>query len=55
MTGILSMLIFSGLRVIVAVDHPYAGPVKLNPEALLTVLEEFGVKATVITRKWKRC
>jgi hypothetical protein len=44
MTGVLSLLIFSGLLVIVAVDHPYAGPVKLQPEALLAVLEDFGIK-----------
>ena len=41
MTAILSLLIFSGLLVIVAVDQPYAGPVRLQPEALLAVLEEF--------------
>jgi len=41
MTGVLSLLIFSGLLVIVAVDQPYAGPVRLQPEALLAVLEEF--------------
>jgi hypothetical protein len=44
MTGILSLLIFSALLVIVAVDHPYAGPVRLPPEALLAVLEDFGAK-----------
>ena len=45
MTGILSLLIFAGLLVIVATDHPYAGPVRVQPEALLAVLEEFGEKA----------
>ena len=44
MTGILSLLIFSALLVIVAVDHPYAGAVRLQPEALLAVLEDFGAK-----------
>ena len=43
MTGILSLLIFSGLLVIVAVDHPFAGAVKVQPEALAAVLEDFGV------------
>jgi hypothetical protein len=42
MTGILSLLIFSGLLVIIAIDHPFAGTVKVQPEALHAVLEEFG-------------
>src|SRR5215210_3793674 len=45
MTGILSFLIFSGLLVITVTDHPYAGPVRVQPEALLAVLEDFGAKA----------
>ncbi|MGO4573143.1 bestrophin-like domain [Microvirga sp. 2TAF3] len=45
MTGILAFLIFSGLHVIVAIDHPFAGTVKVQPEALSVVLEEFGTKA----------
>ena len=44
MTGILSLLIFSVLLVVVAIDHPYAGPVRLHPEALLAVLEDFASK-----------
>ena len=43
MTGILSFLIFSGLLVITVIDHPFAGPVRIQPEALSAVLEEFGV------------
>jgi hypothetical protein len=45
MTGILSFLIFSVLLVIVAVDHPYAGPVRLHPEGLSAALEDFAAKA----------
>ncbi|HZA93648.1 MAG TPA: hypothetical protein VE420_13580 [Gemmatimonadales bacterium] len=45
MTGILALLIFSTLLVIVAVDHPYAGPVRLQPEALFALLEEFAAKS----------
>ena len=41
MTGILSFLIFSGLLVITAIDHPFAGAVKVQPEALSAVLEDF--------------
>ena len=41
MTGMLSVLIFSGLFVIIAIDHPFAGSVKVRPEALSTVLEDF--------------
>ena len=42
MTGILSVLIFSGLLTVVAIDHPFAGAVKVGPEALTLVLEDFG-------------
>ena len=45
MTGILSFLIFSGLLVITAIDEPFAGVVKLEPESLAAVLEDFGVTA----------
>ncbi len=45
MTGILSFLIFSGLFVIVAIDHPFAGAVRVQPEALAAVLEDFGAAA----------
>lgn len=43
-TGILTFLIFSGLLVIVAIDHPFSGPVRVHPEALAAVLEDFGAK-----------
>ena len=45
MTGILAFLIFSGLLVIIVIDHPYAGPVSVQPEALSAVLEDFGAQA----------
>ncbi len=41
MTGALSILIFSGLLIIVAIDHPFAGSVKVGPEALTMLLEDF--------------
>ena len=44
MTGALCALIFSGLLIIVAIDHPFAGTVKVGPEALNAVLEEAGAK-----------
>jgi Protein of unknown function (DUF4239) len=44
MTGMLSALVFSGLFVIVAVDHPFSGSVKVQPEALAVVLEDFGAE-----------
>ncbi len=42
MTGALSLLIFSGLLTIIAIDHPFAGTVKVGPEAIYSVLEDFG-------------
>jgi hypothetical protein len=42
MTGALALLIFSGLLVIVAIDHPFAGLAKVEPEALSLVLEDLG-------------
>jgi hypothetical protein len=45
MTGILCFLIVSGLLVIIAMNHPFAGSVKVQPEALSAVLEDFGAKA----------
>ena len=41
MTGVLSVLIFSSLLVIIAIDHPFAGSVKVQPNALAAVLEDF--------------
>jgi hypothetical protein len=45
MTGILAFLIFSGLHVIIAIDHPFAGPIRVQPEALSAVLEDFSAQA----------
>ena len=42
MTGALSALIFSGLLVIVSIERPFAGTVKIQPEALVEVLRELG-------------
>lgn len=42
MTGALAVLIFSSMVVIVAIDHPFAGAVKVHPDALIEVLEELG-------------
>jgi hypothetical protein len=42
MTGMLSVLILSALLTIVAIDHPFAGTVKVGPEAISGVLEDFG-------------
>ncbi|HXX03595.1 MAG TPA: hypothetical protein VEJ37_04615 [Xanthobacteraceae bacterium] len=39
MTGLLSILIFSELLAIVAIDRPFSGIVKLGPHALANVLE----------------
>lgn len=41
MTGILAFLIFSGLLVIIGIDRPFTGTVKVRPEALTAVLEDF--------------
>ncbi len=45
MTGVLTFLIFSGLFVVIAIDHPFAGSVKVGPHALSAVLEDFGPAA----------
>jgi Protein of unknown function (DUF4239) len=42
MTGALSVLILSGLYVIIVIDRPFAGPVQVNPEALIRVIDDFG-------------
>jgi hypothetical protein len=40
MTGALSLLIFSGLLTVVVIDRPFAGGVKVQPEALVYVLRD---------------
>jgi hypothetical protein len=42
MTGALSLLIFSGLLIIIAIDLPFAGTVHIEPEPLALVLKDFG-------------
>lgn len=44
MAGLLSLIIFMGLLVIVVIDYPYTGSVRVTPEALVLVLEEFSGK-----------
>jgi hypothetical protein len=39
MTVLLSLLIFSELLIIVTVDYPFTGPIKIEPTALARVLE----------------
>ena len=41
MTGALSVLIFAGLLTVVAIDHPFAGTVKVGPEALAATVKDF--------------
>ena len=42
MTGALAALVFSSLLTVIVIDHPFAGSVKVEPEALMHVLEDFG-------------
>jgi hypothetical protein len=42
MTGILSILILSGITTVVAIDHPFAGAARVRPEPLAAVLQDFG-------------
>jgi hypothetical protein len=44
MTGLLSILIFSGLLIIIVIDKPFAGAVKVQPDAFTKVLEDFAGK-----------
>jgi hypothetical protein len=41
MSGALSVLIFGGLLTIIAIDHPFAGTVHVEPEALIGVVDDF--------------
>lgn len=42
MTGMLALLIFIALFVAASVDHPFTGTVRIPPDALERVLEDFG-------------
>jgi len=41
MTGVLSILVTTGLVVIISLDHPFTGPIHIRPEPLATVLADF--------------
>ena len=41
MTGGLSLIVCSGLLIILAIDHPFGGVVRVSPEALVKVLDDF--------------
>jgi hypothetical protein len=41
MTGLLAVMIFAELLIIVAIDRPFTGSVKVEPAALADVLAEF--------------
>jgi hypothetical protein len=41
MTALLALLIFSELLIVVAIDRPFAGSVKVHPTALAVVLADF--------------
>jgi len=41
MTGGLALLVTSALLIVVAIDHPFSGTVKVGPEALVDVLQDF--------------
>ncbi len=42
MMGLLSVLIFAELLIVVAIDHPFSGTVKVEPEALTDLLVDEG-------------
>jgi hypothetical protein len=42
MTGLLSVMILSGLFIVLVIDRPFSGAVTVNPDALAKVLAEFG-------------
>ena len=41
MTGALSILIFAGLLTVVAIDHPFAGTVKVGYDSQAAVIKDF--------------
>jgi Protein of unknown function (DUF4239) len=40
MTGVLSTLVTLGLVVIISIDHPFTGPVHVQPEPIVSVMAE---------------
>jgi hypothetical protein len=51
MTVLLSLLIFSELWIVIAVDYPFTGPIKVEPTALVRVLADFDPAAANGTAK----
>ena len=45
MTAALSTMIFTGLLTIIAIDHPFAGTIKVGPEAVAGVVADFSATA----------
>jgi hypothetical protein len=45
MTGMLSVIIFSGLLTAIVIDQPFVGVVKVGPEALAEVMADFSSKS----------
>jgi hypothetical protein len=45
MTGLLALLIFSELLIIVAIDRPFTGTVKVEPDVLAAVLADFSAES----------
>jgi len=45
MTGGLSLIVCTGLLIILAIDHPFGGAVRVHPDVLAKVLEDFGHEA----------
>jgi|GEM_PF-3107859 hypothetical protein len=41
MTGILSALVTLGLLVIISIDHPFSGSIRVGSEPLQSVIEDF--------------
>ena len=41
MIGVLSILVTTGLVVIISLDHPFTGPIHIRPEPLAAVLADF--------------
>ena len=41
MSGMLALVIFLALFVAMSIDHPFTGPVSVEPEAIKLVLDDF--------------
>ena len=48
MTGMLAALMFSALLVIIVIDYPFSGPVRVSPHALEQVLDEWSAQARMV-------